>query len=102
MDDIIFDFNQEKSHQLLRDRGISFYEIIPLLDEEHILDIVEHPNQAKYHGQKIYIINVNNYVYLVPFVRAGNKIFLKIIIPSRKATAHYLRDKGGSHDKKAR
>jgi hypothetical protein len=54
------------------------------------LDIVQHPNQEKYKGQKIFIINIDNYAYLVPFVESEQEIFLKTIIPSRKATKKYL------------
>jgi len=45
---------------------------------------------AKYVGQKIFVININNYAYLVPFVEDEEKVFLKTIIPSRKATKKYL------------
>jgi hypothetical protein len=54
------------------------------------LDIVQHPNQEKYKGQKIFIINIDNYAYLVPFVESEQEIFLKTTIPSRKATKKYL------------
>lgn len=52
---------------------------------------MEHPNQEKYKGQKIFIINIDQYAYLVPFVENEQEIFLKTIIPSRKATKKYLR-----------
>ena len=51
-----------------------------------LLDVVEHPNQEKYAGQRMFVINVKDYVYLVPFVENENEVFLKTIIPSRKAT----------------
>ncbi|MHB8280998.1 MAG: toxin, partial [Candidatus Humimicrobiaceae bacterium] len=55
-----------------------------------LLAIVSNPNQEKYVGQKIYIIEIDNYAYLVPFVETKNEIFLKTIIPSRKAAKKYL------------
>jgi hypothetical protein len=55
------------------------------------VDIVEHPNQEKYKGQKIFIVNIDQYAYLVPFVESEQETFLKTIIPSRKATKKYLR-----------
>jgi hypothetical protein len=55
------------------------------------LDIVEHPNQERYKGQRIFMVNIENYAYLVPFVESEQEIFLKTIIPSRKATKNYLR-----------
>ncbi|GAB4544588.1 MAG: hypothetical protein Kow0063_38330 [Anaerolineae bacterium] len=60
------------------------------IEKKRILDIVEHPNQEKYKGQRIFIVNVNHYAYLVPFVESEKEIFLKTIIPSRKATKKYL------------
>ncbi|MCK5123534.1 MAG: toxin, partial [Candidatus Pacebacteria bacterium] len=53
-------------------------------------DIVEHKNQKKYPDQKIFVISINNYAYLVPFIEEENKIFLKTIIPSRRATKKYI------------
>lgn len=61
------------------------------IDRGQILDIVEHPNQERYAGQRIFILNINNYAYLVPFVETESEIFLKTIIPNRKATKKYLR-----------
>lgn len=42
-------------------------------------------------GQSIYIVEIDDYAYLVPFVVDGDVHFLKTIIPSRKATRRYLR-----------
>jgi hypothetical protein len=60
------------------------------IEKKQILDIVEHPSQEKYKGQRIFIVNINHYAYLVPFVESEKEIFLKTIIPSRKATKKYL------------
>ena len=54
------------------------------------MDIFEHPNQAKYPGQKVIVVRVEDYVYLVPFVESDEEVFLKTIIPSRGATKKYL------------
>jgi len=35
-------------------------------------------------------LDIGNYAYLVPFVETESEIFLKTIIPSRKATRKYL------------
>ena len=56
-----------------------------------MLDIVEHPNQECYPGQRIFIVNIGNYAYVVPFVESATEVFLKTVIPSRKATNLYLR-----------
>ena len=89
-EEIIFEFNEEKNRKLKVERGICFLDVIVLLDEAHILDVVEHPNKERYPKQKIYIMKIDNYAYLVPFVKNGKKVFLKTIIPSRKATAQYI------------
>jgi hypothetical protein len=95
----VFTFSPEKNLKLILERGISFDEIIAAIDNDQILDIMEHPNQRKYGKQKIYIVEVKNYVYLVPFIEddQGN-IFLKTIITSRKAKQKYL--KGEEDEKK--
>ena len=91
--DLVFDFDPEKSKKLKEERGVSFEEVIVLLDGHHILDIVEHHNKSKYPHQKIYIVNIEGYAYLVPFVAQGERIFLKTVIPSRKASEQYLESK---------
>ena len=86
-----FDWNTEKNLTLKTERGLSFEEIVLAIEQGQILDVVQHPNQAQYPNQPIYVVNLENYVYLVPFVQDGEIIFLKTIIPSRKATRDYLR-----------
>jgi uncharacterized DUF497 family protein len=87
-----FEFDIVKSRWLKENRDISFEEVIALMDEDHILEIVEHPNKEKYGNQKIFVMLIAGYVYLVPFVKDGKKFFLKTIIPSRKATAKYRKE----------
>ncbi len=86
----VFNWNCEKNAWLKANRGISFEEIIFHIEIGGELAITHHPNQAKYPGQKISIVQVEDYVYLVPFVESEKEIFLKTIIPSRKATKQYL------------
>lgn len=86
-----FTWNNEKNQLLKAERNISFESVIYHIEKQHILDIVQHPDQEKYKGQKIFIINIDNYAWLVPFVESEKEIFLKTIIPSRKATKQYLR-----------
>ncbi len=85
-----FDWNSEKNEKLKMEREIGFENVLIAIDEKRILDIVEHKNQKKYPDQKMFIINVDNYAYLVPFIEDKRKIFLKTIIPSRKATKKYI------------
>ena len=86
----LFDWNDEKNEELKRDREVSFEEIIFHITHDGLLDTIQHPNQKKYPGQRIFIVNVENYVCLVPFVEDEDIIFLKTIIPSRKMTRKYL------------
>lgn len=89
-----FAWNIEKNELLVRERGISFERIIYHVERTGLLDIVKHPNSTKYSNQKIFVVNVSNYVYLVPFVENEKEYFLKTIIPSRKATKTYLEVNG--------
>ncbi len=88
-----FAWSNEKNQLLKSERNISFEDIVFHIEKKDILDIVEHPNQEKYEGQRVFIVNINNYAYLVPFVESEREIFLKTFIPSRKATRTYLRGK---------
>ena len=86
-----FSWNTEKNQQLKSERNVSFEEVVFYFEQGKLLDIVEHPNQDKYPGQRIFVININEYAYLVPFTETDDEVFLKTIIPSRKATRDYLR-----------
>lgn len=84
-----FAWNDEKNRLLKKERGISFEEVVFHIEAGDILDVFDHPNQERYPGQKIYAISVEDYVYLVPYLETDHEVFLKTIIPSRKATKHY-------------
>ncbi len=88
-DQKIFNWNAEKNQSLIRERGISFERIVFEIASGNELVVLEHPNQEKYPGQKISMVQVDDYVYAVPFVETEAEIFLKTIIPSRKATKQY-------------
>jgi hypothetical protein len=51
---------------------------------------LEHPNPDRHGGRRIFVVRRDDYVYLVPFVEDEHTVFLKTIIPSRKATKQYL------------
>jgi uncharacterized DUF497 family protein len=87
-----------KNAQLFRDRGVCFEDVLFALDQGALLDIVSHPNRAKYPGQRLMIVQLGQYAYLVPYVEAEEHLFLKTIIPSRKATKKYLGSKGDTHE----
>lgn len=87
-----YNWNQEKNEWLRIDRGISFENIIYHLDHDGLLDTIENPNKKRYPNQRIFIVNVEGYVHLIPFVETEDTIFLKTIISSRKMTKLYLGD----------
>ena len=87
---VSFNFSPEKNKKLLKERGTSFEEVIAAIEADLLLDVVVHPNQRKYPDQKMYVVYIDPHVFLVPFVRENeDTLFLKTIIPSRKARKHY-------------
>jgi uncharacterized DUF497 family protein len=84
-----FEWDPEKNERLKRERNISFEKIIFHLSQGDVWKIADHPDQENYPGQKIYFVTVEDYIYLVPHVVGKDYIFLKTIIPSRKATKMY-------------
>jgi hypothetical protein len=85
-----FSWSHKKNRLLQETRGISFEEIVFHIERGDVLDILEHSNQKKYSGQRIMIVDVEGYAYIVPFVEDDREVFLKTIIPSRRATRDYL------------
>ncbi|MEI1280634.1 BrnT family toxin [Leptospira venezuelensis] len=88
-------WDSDKNEWLREERGISFEDILFQIEKGFLLDIYDHPNSKKYPGQKIFVIELDGYAYLVPFVESKSEIFLKTIIPSRKATRDYIKDREG-------
>lgn len=86
----LFRWNAEKGETLRSERGISFESIVVAIASGGLLDILAHPNQAKYPKQRILVVSCDNYACLVPFVEGEDYFFLKTVIPSRKATRDYL------------
>ena len=84
-------WNAEKNQSLMEERGISFEDIVFSMQQGDLLDDLSHPNNDKYPNQRLFVVDVENYVHLVPYVENEDEIFLKTIIPSRKATKKYLR-----------
>lgn len=86
----IFKWNTEKNEALAKQRGITFEEIVETIESGAKIIEVDHPNKTKYPNQKILIVDVSGYAYMVPFVKDSGEYFLKKIIPSRKATKQHL------------
>jgi uncharacterized DUF497 family protein len=85
-----FDWNNEKNLKLKEERGISFEEVLYYIESGFVLDDLNNPNSEKYPNQSLLIVDIDNYAYLIPYIEDNDTVFLKTIIPSRKATKKYL------------
>ena len=85
-----FDWDDAKNAKLRAERRIGFEDVVFHIERGDLLDILEHKNPSRHAGQRIFVVLREDYVYLVPFVEDEQTVFLKTIIPSRKATREYL------------
>lgn len=85
-----FEWNEEKNDHLKTEREVSFEDVVTAIEENRLLATINNPNQKKYPNQKIFVVNIDNYAYLVPYAEDKEKFFLKTIIPNRQATKKYL------------
>jgi hypothetical protein len=68
--------------------------VILAMEQGQVLDDLVHPNPQLYANQRLMIVKLRDYAWLVPYVETELELFLKTIIPSRKATKQYLRGEG--------
>ncbi len=85
-----FDWNEDKNNLLKGTRDISFEEIVFAISNDKLLEVIENFNKGKYPNQKMFVVEIRDYVYIVPLVEDKEKYFLKTIYPSREATKKYL------------
>ena len=85
-----YDWDEEKNELLKQIRGVSFEQVVLAIEIGDLVDRVKHPNLARYPNQKVFLVKIEDYIYSVPYVEDNDKIFLKTIIPNRKATKKYL------------
>jgi len=85
-----FVWSHDKNSLLMAERGLCFEAVVAAVEADGLLDVLEHPNPIRYPGQRILVVRLNGYAHLVPFVETASGLFLKTIIPSRKATRLYL------------
>jgi uncharacterized DUF497 family protein len=93
-----FAWDAAKNAKLKAGRGIGFEDIVFQIERGDRLDILEHPNPDRYAGQRIFVVQREDHVYLVPFVEDEHTVFLKTIIPSRKATKQYLSEESEDNE----
>jgi uncharacterized DUF497 family protein len=86
---MLYRWNEGKNEILIRERGVSFEDVVDVLATEGVLDNYKHPQTDKYPNQYIYVISLHDYVHYVPYVTGEDYIFLKNIIPSRKLHKKY-------------
>ncbi len=85
----IIRWDEEKNQLLQLQRSVSFEEVLDKIESKQIIDRLAHPNKEKYPNQQIFVVEINDYIYYVPFVENDKEIYLKTIIPSRKLAKEY-------------
>lgn len=87
-----FQWSEEKNRQLLEQRGVSFTDVVSSVTQRGEIDLYDHPNQGRYPGQKVFVVEIRDYLYVVPYVKQEDgSLFLKTVIPSRRAMRTYGR-----------
>jgi uncharacterized DUF497 family protein len=84
-----FEWDEAKNKLLDTNRGVCFEDVLIAISEKRLLDVLPHHNPTKYPNQKLFIVQIRDYVYYVPFIENEVSIFLKNIIPSRKYQKKY-------------
>jgi uncharacterized DUF497 family protein len=84
-------WNAEKNQLLMSERGVSFEDVLFALQSDGLLDDGPHPDREKYPNQRLFVVRIDGYAWLVPYIEGDGELFLKTIIPSRKATRKFLR-----------
>lgn len=85
-----FEWNEDKNRQLKEERDLSFEQILIAIEHDKLIDIIPHP-KIEYQHQQLLVIDIEGYIVLVPFVEDEEKIFLKTVFKSRKATKEYMK-----------
>ena len=93
-----FTWDNAKNQKLRAGRGVSFEGVVFHIERGDILDIVEHPNQQRYAGQRVIVVQIGDYAYLAPCIEQEDCVVLKTIIPCRKATRKYLHGESGNYE----
>ncbi|OQX95023.1 toxin [candidate division KSB1 bacterium 4572_119] len=89
----LINWNKDKNIWLKKCRKIGFEDVLYYMDNNFVKDDIEHTNKEQYPNQRIFVLDIEESIYLVPYVESNEEIFLKTIIPSRKATRDYLGEK---------
>mgnify|MGYP003384871492 CR=1 FL=1 len=87
---VSYRWDEKKNAQLRMTRGVSFEQVVLHIEQGDVLALYAHPNHERYPNQHLLVVRMGDYAYLVPYVESIDGIFLKTIIPSRKATRDFL------------
>jgi uncharacterized DUF497 family protein len=85
-----YEWNEDKDALLRNKYGIGFADCVSAVQAGNLLADLEHPNRERYPRQRIMILMIDEYAWDVPYVRNGDRMFLKTLFPNRKHTARYL------------
>ena len=84
------EWDEDKNRQLQIERNLSFEAITVAIEQGRLVDIVPNPS-AHYPHQKILVVEIDDYLVLVPFIEDEEKLFLKTAFRSRKAMRNHSR-----------
>ena len=86
------EWDKDKNKQLQIERNLSFEAIVIAIEQGKLVDIVPNPSSNHAH-QNVFVVEIENYLVLVPIVEDEEKIFLKTAFRSRKVTKKHQRRK---------
>lgn len=92
-------WDNAKDERLRLQRHISFDDVKYRLTSGDLLDDIQHPNQERYPGQRLYIVRINNRAWVVPHRRTARYVFLYTAYPSEKFTRLYRSQLGGEDER---
>jgi hypothetical protein len=89
---IVWDIAKAKA---LHDNGlrgnVGFEECVVAIEEGRVLADIANPS-PHYPHQRMLVLRIDDYAYVVAYVETDGEIFLKTVFPSRKHTVLYLTD----------
>ena len=85
-----YEWNPKKNEKIKAEHGISFDQVVELIGKNFLLDIIVNPSK-KYKGQRVFLIQRGDSVFMVPFERRNKKIRLITAFFSKSLTEKYLR-----------
>ncbi len=61
-------WSADKNQRFIVERGVAFEEVLSAMAHGGLLDVLEHPNAPRYPHQRMFVVRIRGYAYLVPFV----------------------------------